>query len=48
MRKPRIIRTWLGGLVAIGVGVLVLLAGLGLMVESPQPLATSASGALVP
>jgi hypothetical protein len=31
MRKPRITRTWLGGLVAIGVGVLVLLAGLGLM-----------------
>jgi hypothetical protein len=31
MRNPRIIRTWLGGLVAIGVGVLVLLAGLGLM-----------------
>lgn len=31
MRKPRITRTWLGGLVAIGVGVLVLLAGLVLM-----------------
>ncbi len=31
MQKPRIMRIWLGGLVAIGVGLLVLLVGLGLM-----------------
>ena len=31
MGKLRITRTWLGGLVAIGVGVVVILCGLGLL-----------------